>query len=83
MNALHWALVRLTHRFRWLSVLLKGDPVDLVRDGRIDEHALHRDAISHHDLDEALRDKGLEGVEGVKRAVLERGGQISVIRGRG
>lgn len=79
--ALHWTLVRLTHRFRPLSLLLKGDPVDLVRDGRIDEHALRRDAISHHDLDEALRDKGVEGVEGVKRAVLERGGQISVIRG--
>ena len=78
---LHWAVQRLCHRFPPLSRLLKGEPVDLVRDGLVEERALRRDAISRHDLDEALRDKGLESTADVRRAVLERSGQISVIRG--
>ena len=78
--ALHWLFARLCHRFRWLSWLMKGDAVDLVRDGRPDERAMRQAAVSPRDLDEALRDKGLERAEQARRAVLERSGQISVIR---
>lgn len=78
--AMHWLLARVAHRWPWFSRLVKGQPHDLVRDGRVEEAELERWAITHNDLDEALREEGEESAEGVKRAVLERSGSISVIK---
>lgn len=78
--ALHWLFAKATHRFPWLSRLVKGEPHDLVRDGVVNERELDRRTVTHHDLDEALREKGLDDAAKAKRVVLERGGQITVIK---
>jgi uncharacterized membrane protein YcaP (DUF421 family) len=76
-NALTWA----TCRWHPLGRLLKGNTVELVRDGAIDHAALRKHHISEHDLAEDLRMNGALADAGrARRAVLERSGDISVIR---
>ena len=64
----------------WLGYLLKGRPTVLIEDGQLDREAMRQESISAGDLEEALRDKGLEDCAQVRIATLERGGQISVVR---
>lgn len=74
---------RLTHRSRRVERLLEGDPVPLVRDGRVDEAACDRHRITERELGTALRKQGVADVEEVRLAVLEPDGTISVVRRRG
>ena len=77
---LHWALGRLSVHHHWLGVLIKGSPRQIIRDGVLDERAMKRGELSHGDLQEALRLHGLEGMEDIKAAWLERNGGISVVK---
>jgi uncharacterized membrane protein YcaP (DUF421 family) len=54
--------------------------VTLVRDGVPQRRSLRREYITLEELNEKLREQGIESVEGVKAAYLEGDGQISVIR---
>lgn len=55
----------------------------LVRHGRILRENLHRELLTVEDLMSQLRLLGIERLDQVKHAYLERGGNISVIRGDG
>lgn len=78
---LHRGLTALACRSHRFGQLLKGHPVTLVADGVVDEHALRAHHLSHHDLMEDLRLNGaLEDPGLVKKAVLERSGEISIQR---
>lgn len=70
---------------RWpkLSRILEGHAAELGRDGKADQAALVRHAISACALDEALRQKSVERVEETRRITLEPGGQISVFKKEG
>jgi uncharacterized membrane protein YcaP (DUF421 family) len=64
---------------RWVE----GDPVILSRDGEILEGARLSYKISLADLDESLREKGLDGLAELgktRKLVLEPSGKISVIK---
>jgi uncharacterized membrane protein YcaP (DUF421 family) len=64
---------------RWVE----GRPIFLCTDGLIDDEARLRSKISMADLDEALREKGLDGLDAIdqaKRLVLEPSGKISVVK---
>lgn len=58
---------------------LEDDPVILVRDGIIDENALQRVKISRGELEEAVREHGVDGIGHVKLSILEVDGNISVV----
>lgn len=58
---------------------LEDDPVILVRDGIIDENALQKVKISRGELEEAVREHGVDGIEHVKLSILEVDGNISVV----
>ena len=75
---LHAGLAHLAVVIRPLGPLLKGKPARLVTDGTVDESALRRHGIGHHDLEEALRGCGMEDVAKVRSAWIERNGSISV-----
>jgi uncharacterized membrane protein YcaP (DUF421 family) len=61
--------------------LLKGAPVTLVRNGKIDHAEMHRSLVSEHDLEEDLRlDARAEDVSTIAFARLERSGDISFIK---
>lgn len=77
---LHWLVAAAAFRWPGFGHLAKGSPVCLVRDGTIDWRAMRRTNITRHDLDEALRGRGLERTEQVRAAYLERSGAITVIR---
>ena len=77
---IHWILSYFTQSSPTLSRLIKGNNSVLINDGRIDHGALKDAHISMDDLEEDLRQQGVEDPKHVKRAQLERSGQVSVIK---
>lgn len=77
--ALDWA----AFRFETMRWLVEGDPVRLVTDGKVDRRNLRRELITMDDLMAALREHGLERLDQVKCARMEKDGEISVIRADG
>ncbi|MCH3967117.1 MAG: DUF421 domain-containing protein [Atopobiaceae bacterium] len=59
--------------------LVSGGPITLVRDGVVNERNLKRSLLTHDELDESLREHGIEHVEDVDYAILETDGNISVM----
>jgi len=81
--ALHLLMALAVSRSPVLSSWIEGLPVVLARGGDIDEPARLRCKISLCDLDESLREKGLDGLGELKKAkklVLEPSGKISVVK---
>jgi uncharacterized membrane protein YcaP (DUF421 family) len=59
--------------------LIEAEPVILIKDGAIDEIALKKSEITFDELEETVREHGVEKSDDVKLAVLEVDGNISVI----
>lgn len=78
--ALHSLLIMASVRVPALGHLLKGRGVRLIEDGRTDHRAMRRHGIGEQDLEEALRQAGLDDPSGVRTAYLERNGDISVLK---
>jgi len=66
------------HGRRW-GRLLGGTPTVLIQDGRFVDPHLKRERLDRDDVEMALREHGIESVTGVKLAVLETDGSISVV----
>ncbi len=78
--AVHWVLALLSHRWHAFGRLVKGEPRELVSNGRIDWKAMRGSLITENDLKEMLRLHGQIGEAAqAKVAILERNGQISSI----
>ena len=69
----------LTYRHKKLELLVDGKPQILIHNGLVDEGALVREHISHHELMAAIRQAGLAEIQEVRVAILETNGHISVI----
>ena len=81
--ALHVLLARLVAHSPLLSSWIEGDSAVLARDGRLDDRARKRHLISLRDLDEALREHGIDGRDALNQTSkleLEPSGTISVIK---
>ncbi|HEY2667622.1 MAG TPA: YetF domain-containing protein [Actinomycetota bacterium] len=76
MNRLLTALFLRSERF---CNLVGGGPVLLVHDGSPVEEHLRRVGMTHTDLEEVLRARGYQGTAGVREAILETDGSVSVI----
>lgn len=77
---LHAALAALAARADRLGPLLKGNACRIVRDGRLDPGAMRRHGVGDHDLQAALRSKGLKTLEEVDEVWIERNGDVNVVR---
>lgn len=77
--ALHWGLAQWAHRSKGFATLVKGKPHVLVREGEIDYSAMRHEGIGIRDLETAMRDGGVNDMEEVRTATLERDGSITVI----
>ena len=77
---LYWLLEHLAIRWPGFSRLVKGKPIQLIRNGRQDRGTMRRAAVGEGDLDEAARMSGLNGASDLQEAVLERSGGISATR---
>ena len=77
---LYWGIARLALHVGWVSWLVKGREIILIRDGEVDWDEMRRQNLGSRDLDEALHAEGCESVEHVRVARLERNGEINVIK---
>ncbi len=66
-------------RFPSLHRALIGEPVVLITDGRPRWERMRREGVDRDELMAALREHGVEGMNGVRLAVLEVDGTISVV----
>lgn len=77
--ALNYAMSWLARRSKFVERLLVGRPVFIVRDGRLDEHVLAKEKVTHHELAAALRAAGCPNIEAARHVILETNGSISVV----
>lgn len=68
-------------RNRKLRGLILQKPEILVHDGKVDLPTMNRLGITSEELDEALREHGIETLKEVKLAMFEIDGNISIISG--
>lgn len=80
-------LVGLNSMIAWLAFknkeiekVVEGRPEILVHNGYLYSDVLKRNQITHHDLNDALRQNDCASLDDVRLAVLETNGQISVIK---
>ena len=64
---------------RSFQTFMEDEPVILIRDGIADQAALNRVKITESELEEAIREHGIEDIHNVKLSVLEVDGNISVV----
>lgn len=70
----------LKRRSSWALLHLEGEPMIVVEQGRLLRRRMDRARISESDILEAARiSQGLERLDQIKFAILERNGQISII----
>lgn len=62
-----------------IESFIESSPVTLIKNGVIDNVKLKSEEIGFDELEEAIREHGVEKIEDVKLAILEVDGNISVI----
>ena len=75
----NFGLGRLARSSRRIEKLLRGRARILVYRGKVDEHALSEEGLSHEDVLQALREHGCPAITDCRLVVLEVDGTISVI----
>ncbi|EJL67503.1 DUF421 domain-containing protein [Chryseobacterium populi] len=75
----NFILKRLMFSNHAFETFMEEDPVILIRDGEVDQKALNKVKITRDELEEAIREHGVEKIENVKLSVLEVDGNISVV----
>ncbi|WP_313322553.1 DUF421 domain-containing protein, partial [Stutzerimonas nitrititolerans] len=74
------ALSLLKNKSRWLSKLIDGEPMIIVEHGQVLERRIRKARIDEGDILEAARhSQGLERIDQIKFAILEKDGKISII----
>jgi uncharacterized membrane protein YcaP (DUF421 family) len=77
--AAHYVVTRLAVSNSWVGTIMKGRYYLLVDDGKCLEESLRQAHLSHHDLEEQLRLRGVASIDEVHKAWKERNGEVSVI----
>jgi uncharacterized membrane protein YcaP (DUF421 family) len=65
------------------KALIEDKPIILIHEGTVDQEHLTRTRITHDELEQAIREHGVQEIADVKLAILEVDGNISVISGEG
>ena len=80
-------LLAWSHLFDWLIFryplaqrILRGSPLKLVENGRLQRRNMRRELVSEAELKSHLRSHGIEDFAEVKVAYLEPNGELSVIK---
>lgn len=77
--ALYVGVTAIAPHSQIVSRLVKGRPITLVREGKVDWPAFRSAQFGENDITELLRLNGLRELSEVDEAHLERNGQVSVI----
>ena len=76
---LNWIVAWTTYRSKRLEGLIEGHPVILVHNGRVNQEAMRTVQMTMHELEASLRAEGCTGLAGVRFAVLENNGHVTVM----
>jgi uncharacterized membrane protein YcaP (DUF421 family) len=79
--AINFILKKLMYKSRWFSDFMQEKPEILIHDGKLDFKTLSKLNITSDELQEAMREHGVEHFTEVKLAMLEIDGNISIISG--
>ena len=74
--AVSWA----SFRFRRLRLITEGEPIVLVKDGKLVERNLQRERLTRGDVEEGARLQQVASLEEIRWALLEKDGSITVIK---
>jgi len=77
--AANFILKRLMFRSPSFKTFMEEDPVILIKDGVVIQEALDRVKITEDELEESIREHGVDGIKNVKLSILEVDGNISVV----
>lgn len=75
----NFVLKKLLFKYKGLNKFIQGEPILLVYKGVIKENNLKNSEISMLELEAAIREHGVDGIENVDLAMLEVDGNISVL----
>ena len=75
----HRAFSWITFQSRWFGNVLKGQAQSLVSDGKIDWDIIKKSKVTEEDLLEEARKNKIDELKTIKKAYLERDGNISFI----
>jgi uncharacterized membrane protein YcaP (DUF421 family) len=73
----------LAFRFHWFDHALDGQPLLLIKNGKLDAGVLREQRITDEALLTALHSEGLEAVAQVKKAFVEPDGTITIVKAEG
>lgn len=76
---LNFLLKLLMYRSSRIKELIEDKPMILVHDGKVDIEHMHAIRMTMEELEEAIREHGVENYKSVKLAILEVDGNVSVI----
>lgn len=79
---INFGIKKLLYYFPKFSDFMQEKPEVLIHDGKIDFKALSKLNITNDELQEAMREHGVEHFTDVKLAMLEIDGNISIISGK-
>lgn len=77
---LHWLLAHASARFASVSHVVEGRPETLAENGRLHPDRAKRHAVSKADLEEALRQSGVERIDQTQLVTLEPSGKIGILK---
>ena len=80
LMALHWVLAQGVARSKRLAQIFEGSMIEIARAGKMERSQLLRHAISERDIEEALRQTGVEQVSQTRLIALEPSGKITVVK---
>ena len=66
-------------KFPTVSRLISGNPIVIIRDGKLDEKALVKLRLTVEDLMDTLRSQQVYDIQDIRTAIVETNGKISVI----
>ena len=75
----NFALKKVIFKNPKIKSFLESDLIILIKDGVVDNVKMHHEEISFDELEETVREHGVEKIQDVKLAVLEVDGNISVV----
>lgn len=74
--ATNWLVVRTLYSSPRMTRMLEGSSAVLVRDGKIDQRALHHESLTREELIEAIHKQGFESLDQIARCQLEPNGSF-------
>src|SRR3972149_401805 len=75
----NYGLAAARERLPWLRRAVEGTPTLLINDGRFVQEHLRREGLEENDVLMAIREHGVADLKGVRMAVLEVDGSISIV----